>query len=86
LTAGTRTLTADYLGGIYSLDGYYPGQTVHADIANNLLTLINKTYGTSYSTVDLATVAASDPALRFTPTVERKPVSRIPVVRREVRR
>jgi phospholipase/lecithinase/hemolysin len=71
LTAGANTLTADYLGGFYSLDGYYPGQTGHAAIANNLLQLLNSTYGTNFATVDLATVAAGDPVLGFTPRAKK---------------
>jgi hypothetical protein len=71
LAVGTTTLTANYLGGFYSLDGYYPGQTGHAAIANNLLQLLNTTYGTSFATVDLATVAAGDPVLGFTPAVKK---------------
>ncbi|MGA2216129.1 MAG: hypothetical protein ABSH31_22845 [Bryobacteraceae bacterium] len=71
LAVGTNTLTADYLGGFYSLDGYYPGQTGHAAIANNLLRLLNSTYGTSFPTVNLATVAAGDPVLGFTPAAKK---------------
>jgi hypothetical protein len=71
LTAGANTLTADYMGGFYSLDGYYPGQTGHAAIANNLLQLLNSTYGTNFPTVDLATVAAGDPVLGFTPRAKK---------------
>jgi hypothetical protein len=74
LAVGTTTLTADYLGGFYSLDGYYPGQTGHAAIANNLLQLLNTTYGKSFATVNLATVAAGDPVLGFTPAIK-KPAS-----------
>jgi hypothetical protein len=86
LTAGTKTLTADYMGGLYSLDGYYPGQTVHAAIANNLLALLNKTYGKTFPTVDLTTVVAGDPAVRFTPSAVRNPISRNPIVRKDVAR
>ncbi len=73
LAAGATTLTADYLGGFYSLDGYYPGQTGQAAIANNLLSLLNSTYSTSFPTVNLATVAVGDPVLGFTPTAVKKP-------------
>jgi hypothetical protein len=82
LSAGTNTLTADYMGGFYSLDGYYPGQTGHAAIANNLLQLLNSTYGTTFATVNLATVAASDPVLGFTPSAVKKPSS----IKRTVKR
>jgi hypothetical protein len=74
LQVGSTTLTADFLGGFYSLDGYYPGNTGHALIANELLQLLNRTYGTSYAALDLGKVAAGDPAKRFTPLSRRKPI------------
>ncbi|MBI3940746.1 MAG: hypothetical protein HY315_07915 [Acidobacteria bacterium] len=70
LQAGSKTLTADFLGGFYSLDGYYPGVTGHALIANELLQLLNQTYRTSYPLLDLAGIAADDPAIRFTPAIK----------------
>jgi len=63
--AGAFSLTADYMGGFYTLDGYYPGATGHALIANDILAFLNKTYGRSFAAVDLASVAASDPALQY---------------------
>lgn len=72
LVAGLTTLTANYLGGFYSLDGYYPGATGQAAIANNLLNLLNSTYGTKFIPVSLGTVATSDPVFGFTPTIVRK--------------
>lgn len=57
---GGRTLTGDYLGGFYSLNGYYPGATGHALIANEVLALLNAVYGAKFSTVDAAAVAAVD--------------------------
>jgi hypothetical protein len=83
LNTGTQTLTANYMGGFYSLDGYYPGQTGQAAIANNLLALLNSTFGKSFVPVNLATVAAKDPVLGFTPTAVKKP-SRSPLVSKEV--
>ncbi|MEZ5400180.1 MAG: hypothetical protein R2729_10970 [Bryobacteraceae bacterium] len=62
--AGSTRLTADYLGGFYSLDGYYPGRTGHALIANEIVALINRTYGESFPLVDLSGTAANDPAAR----------------------
>jgi hypothetical protein len=72
LVVGTRTLTADFQGGIYSLDGYYPGTSVHALIANDILGLLNKTFSTSFQTVDATAQLTSDPAVRITPRL-RKP-------------
>ena len=65
LFVGTNFLTADYLGGFYSLDGYYPGRTGQALIANEILTLINRTYGQSFPLLNLIDVATDDPAVRF---------------------
>jgi hypothetical protein len=73
LAVGTRTLTADFQGGLYSLDGYYPGTVVHALIANDILALLNKTFSTSYATVDATALLTSDPAVRITPLL-RKPI------------
>ncbi len=53
VTVGPRALTADFLGGFYSLNGYYPGRTGHAVIANRLLEAINETYGTRFEPIDL---------------------------------
>ncbi len=61
---GTRVLTADYLGGFYTLSGFYPGITGHALIANELLALLNRTYGTNFAAVNVAQVSAGDPARR----------------------
>ena len=66
-SVGTRKLTSDYLGGFYSLNGYYPGRTGQALIANEILTLLNRTYGTSFALVNLIDIATDDPAVRFTP-------------------
>jgi hypothetical protein len=71
VTVGTRTLTADFQGGLYSLDGYYPGTVVHALIANDILALLNKTFSTSFATVDPTTLLATDPAVRITPLLRR---------------
>jgi hypothetical protein len=67
LQVGSSTLTAQFLGGFYSLDGYYPGVTGQGLIANELLTMVNKTYNTSYPLVDLTTLILNDPVAGFTP-------------------
>lgn len=73
LIVGSQTLTADYLGGFYSLDGYYPGQTGQALIANQMLSFLNTTYKTNFPTVDLTKIAASDPAaIRYKPSIVKK--------------
>lgn len=59
-TVGNRTLAGDYLGGFYSLNGYYPGATGQALIANEILGLLNRKFGASFTPIDLAAVMASD--------------------------
>jgi hypothetical protein len=63
--AGTTTVTGDYFGGFYSLDGVYPGSTGHALIANDMLKFLNTTYHRNFSLVNVAAVAATDPALQL---------------------
>ena len=67
VTVGSRQLSADYLGGFYSLNGYYPGKTGHALIANQALELLDQLYGADFPAVDLATVAATDPVVLYQP-------------------
>jgi hypothetical protein len=64
---GGRRLTGEYFGGFYSLDGYYPGTTGHALIANDILGLINRTYGRSFALVDAAAVSRLDPIVSMSP-------------------
>jgi hypothetical protein len=70
LGAGAATLSADYFGGFYSLDGYYPGATGHALIANDLLGFINRTYGKSFPLVDIAATVSDDATTKFERAVE----------------
>ena len=60
ITVGTTRLTADYFGGFYSLDGYYPGASGHALIANDILAFLNRTYRQNFASVDVAPVLAGD--------------------------
>ncbi len=69
ITVGSQTLTADYLGGIYSLDGYYPGSLGQAVIANQMLSLLNTTYKRNFPMLDLVSIAKADPAGRLKPSV-----------------
>jgi hypothetical protein len=62
VTVGATALTADYLGGFYSLDSIYPSATGHALIANDILTFLNTTYHTTFALVNVPAVAAADPA------------------------
>jgi hypothetical protein len=67
VSAGTKRLTAGFLGGFYSLNGYYPGRTGHALIANLALQVLNQTYGAAFPLIDLASVAAADPVTEAQP-------------------
>lgn len=62
---GARRLTGDFLGGFYTLNGYYPGRTGHAVIASEVLQLLNRSYGARFQTPDLGQVAAADPVVRY---------------------
>lgn len=64
---GARRLTGDYLGGFYSLNGYYPGQTGQAIIANEVLNLLNRTYAADFPLIDLNAAMASDPVAAYRP-------------------
>jgi hypothetical protein len=67
ISAGSRQLSADFLGGFYSLNGYYPGKTGHAAIANLALQQLNRAFGAEFPMIDLATVAATDPVTQYRP-------------------
>jgi hypothetical protein len=59
-TVGSTPITSDYFGGFYSLDGYYPGPTGHALIANDILRFLNATYNRTFPLVDAAATLAGD--------------------------
>jgi hypothetical protein len=65
-TVGTTRITGDYFGGFFSLDGYYPGTTGHALIANDLLAFLNRTYGKSFPLVNVPSVLQDDATTKFT--------------------
>jgi len=65
IAVGSRKLTSDFLGGFYSLNGYYPGKTGQALIANELLALVNRTYGTSFEAINAAAVMSTDPVTDY---------------------
>jgi hypothetical protein len=65
--AGPRQLTAGFLGGFYSLNGYYPGKTGHAVIANLALQQLNQAFGADFPMIDLGSVAATDPVAQYQP-------------------
>ncbi len=60
-----RTVTGAYMGGFYLLNGYFPGRTGHGLIANELLDLLNREYGTGFPPVDLYAILSTDPTADF---------------------
>ncbi len=62
---GARRLTGEYLGGFYSLNGYYPGATGHAIVANELLHYLNTIYASDFCQIDLQTVMQNDPVASY---------------------
>ena len=65
IAVGSKILTAEFLGGFYSLNGYYPGHTGHALIANEVLGVLNTAYGASFGLVDVGTVILTDPVAAY---------------------
>ncbi len=65
IAAGSKTLSADYLGGFYTLDAVYPGPTGHSLIANDILSFLNTAYHASIPLVDVSAVAAGDPIIMY---------------------
>ena len=59
--ANGKHLTTAFLGGLFSLDGVHPTNTGYAIIANEFITTLNQTRGTSIPLVDIDAVASSDP-------------------------
>jgi hypothetical protein len=65
VAVGSRRLTAEFLGGFYALNGYYPGATGHALIANELLRLLNGAYGANFPPIDVEAVSRRDPVADY---------------------
>ncbi|HSR66674.1 MAG TPA: SGNH/GDSL hydrolase family protein [Acidobacteriota bacterium] len=58
--AGQFTLTTDFLGGVFSLDGVHPNATAQAAVANLFIQRMNEFWGLSIPLIDLEAVAAND--------------------------
>jgi hypothetical protein len=59
--AGTKHLTAAFLGGLFSLDGIHPTNTGYGILANKFIAMLNSELGTNIPPADLAAIAATDP-------------------------
>lgn len=64
-TVGTKKLNAEYLGGFYSLNGYYPGATGQALIASEILLFLNRQCGANFPPVDIFSVSQTDPVYAY---------------------
>lgn len=60
---GDHTLTTDFMGGLFSLDGVHPTDTGYAIMANVFINKINRKLGCDIPRADLAEIMASDPLI-----------------------
>ncbi len=67
--AGPFRLTTDFLGGLFSLDGFHPTNTGQAIVANAFIERMNAFYGSNVPVVDVAAIAARDPLVPRAPAV-----------------
>jgi quinol monooxygenase YgiN len=65
ILVNAQNLTSEYLGGFYSLNGYFPGATGHAVIANEVLSCLNQEFGTHFPLVKLDAVLPLDPVAHY---------------------
>jgi hypothetical protein len=57
------TLTTDFLGGLFSLDGLHPTNTGYAIMANQFIQTMNTALKTTVPLANVPAVAATDPLL-----------------------
>lgn len=65
ISIGSRRLTADFLGGFYELNGYMPGPTGQAVLANDIIEQINRNYNAAIPPADIGLVMANDPVADY---------------------
>jgi len=65
MSVGNRRITAEYLGGFYCLNGFYPGATGQAIIANEILQTLNRNYNAEFPLIELPSVLVSDPVAAY---------------------
>jgi lysophospholipase L1-like esterase len=71
LFVGFRTLTTDFLGGLFSLDGVHPTNTGYAVIANEFIKALALRYFTLVPPVNVVRVALDDPLVLRPPFLPR---------------
>jgi lysophospholipase L1-like esterase len=59
--ADGKHLTAEFLGGLFSLDGIHPTNTGYAIIANSFIEGMNRSWSTNIPLADVDAIAAADP-------------------------
>jgi hypothetical protein len=64
-----RTLTTDFMGGLFSLDGVHPTNTGYAIIANEFIKTMNSSLRTNIPLADVVKVSQHDPLI-FPPIVQ----------------
>jgi hypothetical protein len=60
---GGRTLTTDFFGGLFSLDGMHPTNTGYAILANEFITGMNSRWDMKIPLVSVEEIAATDPLI-----------------------
>jgi hypothetical protein len=66
-SAGTRRLSAAYLGGLFRLNGWFPGNTGHALIADGIVKALMPAAGLTFPASDMQLIMETDPAAQCSP-------------------
>jgi phospholipase/lecithinase/hemolysin len=75
LPGTNTTLTTDFLGGLFSLDGIHPSNTGYGIIANQFITDMNSAYHTRIPQANINDIYAADPLKVYaSPHFVRRPV------------
>lgn len=61
LVVGGQRLTTDFLGGIFSLDGFHPSNTAYAAAANEFIKALNRTFETDVPRANVRAISKTDP-------------------------
>ena len=70
-TIRRTTLTTDFLGGLFSLDGIHPTNTGYAILANEFIKDINAAFDTHFNKANIAAIARFDPLVLQDPSCRR---------------
>jgi hypothetical protein len=60
-------ISGGFLGGFYSLNGYYPGPTGNAVLANDILAFLNQAYDADFPMIDACRIMRTDPVAMYRP-------------------